>query len=87
MSEHFLKQNVFLTCSWRVLRSNRLKKKYNSNWRKILGFRNMQKKLEKSSFLNVKVEKIKWTLSCVTYVALKNSFYFCREVVLGEHVV
>ena len=47
----------------------------------------MQKKLEKSSFLNVKVEKIKWTLSCVTYVALKNSFYFCREVVLGEHVV
>ena len=25
-SEQFLKQNVFLTCSWRVLRSNRLKK-------------------------------------------------------------
>ena len=34
-------QNAILTCSWRFLISNRY-----SNWKKLLGFRNMQEKLE-----------------------------------------
>ena len=33
-SEQFLKQNAFLTCTWRFLKSNTLGK-YNSNWKKI----------------------------------------------------
>ena len=46
-SEQFLKQNAFLTCSWRFLRSNKWEQ-LESNWKKLLGFRNMQEKLEKT---------------------------------------
>ena len=42
--------NAFLTCSWRFLRSNILEQ-LNWNWKKLLGFRNLQKKLEKRLFL------------------------------------
>ena len=48
-SEQFLVTECFLTCSWRFLRENELEhvvNKSNSNWKKILGFRNMQEKLE-----------------------------------------
>ena len=34
------------------------KNKYNSNWKKILGFRNMQKKLEKNFPYQIKKERI-----------------------------
>ena len=37
-------QNAFLTCSWRFLISNRLENSY-SNWKKALGFRNMQENI------------------------------------------
>ena len=42
----FWYQNAFLTCSWRFLRSQIIYNNYNSNWKKILGFRNMQEKLD-----------------------------------------
>ena len=45
--KNFREQNVFLTCSWRFLISNNL----NSNWKKLLGFRNMQEKLDIFVFL------------------------------------
>ena len=53
---------LVLTCSWRFLISNKLEQ-LDSNWKKILGFRNMQEKLEKGltvelvafvSFISVK---------------------------------
>ena len=37
---------VFLTCSWKFLISNKLEQ-LELNWKKLLGFRNMQEKLEK----------------------------------------
>ena len=40
---------LFLTCSWRFLISKNLEQLLrNSNWKKILGFRNMQEKLGKN---------------------------------------
>ena len=48
-SELILVTECFLTCSWRFLMSNRLEQSY-FKLKKILGFRNMQEKLEKKSF-------------------------------------
>ena len=42
---NFWQQNAFLTCSWRFVTSSELEH-YISNWKKLLGFRNMQEKLE-----------------------------------------
>ena len=52
----FWQQNSFLTCSWRFLISNKLEQ-LEFKLEKILGFRNMQEKLEKmcTSFENHKV--------------------------------
>ena len=36
-SEQFVKQNAFLTCTWRFLRSNKFQSNYNSNCKKIFG--------------------------------------------------
>ena len=44
-------QKKNFTGSWRFLLSNELQQYSNSNWKKILGFRNMQEKLENLSFL------------------------------------
>ena len=38
-------QSAFLTCSWRFLMSHKLEN-YSSNWKNLLGFRNIQEKLE-----------------------------------------
>ena len=43
---NFWWQNVFLTCSWRFLRPNKLEQ-LQLKLEKILGFKNMQEKLEK----------------------------------------
>ena len=40
---NFWEQNAFLTCFWRFLRSNKLEQL--ENWKKLLGFRNMQENL------------------------------------------
>ena len=40
---NFWQQNASLTCSWRFLTSEN---NYHSYWKKSLGFRNMQEKLE-----------------------------------------
>ena len=45
-SEQFLKQNAFLTYSWRFFRSNRLEQLEFKLEKKML-FRNLQEKLEK----------------------------------------
>ena len=48
-SGQLLVQNVLLTCSWRILRSQKIEQLYvihYSDWKKILGFRNLQEKLE-----------------------------------------
>ena len=55
-SKSFYKQNAFLTCSWRFLRSNKLEQ-LEFKLEKILGFRNMQEKLEKVSSLHTSVDK------------------------------
>ena len=44
VQNNFWSQNAFLTCSWRFLISNILELRLE---KKILGFRNMQEKLEK----------------------------------------
>ena len=44
-SEQFLKQNGFLTCSWRFLRSNK-SKQLEFKLEKLFGFRNLQENLE-----------------------------------------
>ena len=49
-SEHFLVMNAFLTCSWRFLISNKLEQLEFELKKKILGFRNMQEKLENDIF-------------------------------------
>ena len=46
-SVQLLKQNTFLTCSWRFLRSDTIEQ-LEFNWKKWLGFRNLQEKLEKT---------------------------------------
>ena len=43
--ENYVFKYAFLTCSWRFLISKK-RENYNSNWKKILGFRNLQEKLE-----------------------------------------
>ena len=43
---NFWQQNAFLTCSWRFLTSHKLEQ-LEFKLEKILGFRNMQEKLEK----------------------------------------
>ena len=47
---NFLVTECFLTCSWRFLISNKNENNYNSNWKKLLGFRNMLEKLEKNLY-------------------------------------
>ena len=47
--EQFLKQNAFLTYSWRFLRSNTLEQ-LEFQFEKSLGLRNIQEKLEKAIF-------------------------------------
>ena len=46
---NFWLQNAFLTCSWRFLRNNKLEQ-LEFKLEKLLGFRNMQEKLEKVNF-------------------------------------
>ena len=46
---NFWQQNAFLTCSWRFLRYNELEQ-LEFKLEKILGFRNMQEKLENATF-------------------------------------
>jgi hypothetical protein len=45
----FWYQNTFLNCSWRFLRSNKLEQ-LEFELETMLGFRNVQEKLEKNSF-------------------------------------
>ena len=49
-SEQFLVTECFFTCSWRFLRSQKIEQ-YSSNWKKWLGFRNLQEKLENTNFV------------------------------------
>ena len=49
-SELFFVTTCFLIFSWRFLISIKLEKKYNSNWKRLFGFRNMQEKLEKGLY-------------------------------------
>ena len=44
---NFWRQNVFLTCSWKFLISNKLEQLEFKLEKKNIGFRNMQEKLEK----------------------------------------
>ena len=44
-SIQFWKQNIFLTCSWNFFGSDKLET-LNYNRKKMLGFRNLQEKLE-----------------------------------------
>ena len=46
VQNNFLKQNAFLTCSWRFIISNELEK-FEFKLEKSSRFRNMQEKLEK----------------------------------------
>ena len=46
---NFWQQNAFLTCSWRCLRLDKLEI-LKSIWKKLLGLRNMQEKLENNLF-------------------------------------
>ena len=55
-SEQFVKQNV---CSWRFFRSNILEQ-LDFIFEKILGFRNLQEKLEKSFFSNLQNQTVQW---------------------------
>ena len=47
VQNNFLKQNAFLTCSWRFFRTNKLEK-FEFKLEKIIGFRIVQEKLEKT---------------------------------------
>ena len=55
---------MFFTCSWRFLKSNKLSN-YNSNKKKLLGFRNMQEKLENvvmvTGLREIKMQQWSWS--------------------------
>ena len=76
--EQFLKQNSFLTCSWRFLIYNQLEQ-LKFKLEKLIGIRNMQKKLEnnKSAFFLVlfwQVKNIENTLKLIDFQIRKLSF-------------
>ena len=55
---NFWQQNAFLTCSWRFLRSNKIRTIRIQIGKKLLGFRNMQEKLEKEITLPIEKDSI-----------------------------
>ena len=63
-------RTILLTCSWRFLMSNKLEQlEFRKFGKKILGFRNMQEKLEESQF------------SCnpITFLWIPNSMHFMQR--------
>ena len=63
--KQFLVTECFLICSWRFLISNKLEQLI-SNWKKILGFRNMQEKLEKYTSYMYTLLKSKYSIRMFT---------------------
>ena len=57
----------------------------NSNWKKLLGFRNMQEKLEKKIFQFNKMRSMKKLIEmqCGDFIQIMISYIICPDVVLS----